>query len=470
MNNVLKKALGFASALVLSAGMVLAASPVQASDVDARIQVLERELAQLKQNQEVANERALAAEMKGPSFKYSAGKGLTIAAADNNWSIKFGQRLQLYSTFWLSQDSPTTGHQDGRMFVRRFRPGINVTSQQGFYQVVWTFNGTNQASGSDANKAGGAVAFNGDMYLDFSRTNPWLPKVGYGLNPSFGGIKEAGFGRTDGSPMLDAGNVALGSSVDSGFVLSWTKLPAMGTAKITHFELAIGHDERDEFQRSNPHGLSDDGRSMHLAFGIKPLGQAKMMGGVDVSSVKYSFGYVTAGDGYPLNVRIRPGGTVQRVRLVDAGGIRGSHDLQVHGLRWSPMKWFTISVNYGLYEGENDDGMKEAEANETRFAAEVWLWGPKSGMMGGSKKEGGISVRPMYLSGDVTWTGAGNTADFHNYGLSVVYNVPGGWFQIHGVWDNIGCEGNCTSHMENVVADEGDDSFNAFTLIAEYRF
>ena len=69
---------------------MLAASPVQASDVDSRIAALERELAQLKQNQDVANdERELAAEMKGPSFKYSAGRGLTIAAADNQWSIKF---------------------------------------------------------------------------------------------------------------------------------------------------------------------------------------------------------------------------------------------------------------------------------------------------------------------------------------------------------------------------------------------
>ena len=71
MNKVLKKALGFAGALGLTAVMVLAAAPVQASDVDARIQVLERELVQLKQNQE----SALAAEMKGPSFKYSPRQG-----------------------------------------------------------------------------------------------------------------------------------------------------------------------------------------------------------------------------------------------------------------------------------------------------------------------------------------------------------------------------------------------------------
>ena len=147
MNKVLKKVLGFASASVLTAVMVLAVSPVQASDVDARIQALERELVQLKQNQEATEERTLAAEMKGPSFKYAAGKGLTIAAADNNWSITFKNRLQLYSTFWLSQDDPEGGAQNGQMTVRRFHPSINVTSQQGFYDVRWGVSAAAQGRG-----------------------------------------------------------------------------------------------------------------------------------------------------------------------------------------------------------------------------------------------------------------------------------------------------------------------------------
>ena len=467
MNKVLKKVLGFASASVLTAVMVLAVSPVQASDVDARIQALERELVQLKQNQEATEERTLAAEMKGPSFKYAAGKGLTIAAADNGWSISFGQRLQLYSTFWLSQDSPETGHQNGRMFVRRFRPSINVTSQQGFYQVTWQFNNTN--AGTNANFA---TAFDGDMYLHFEKTNPWLPSVGYGLNPAFRGLREQGFGRTEASMTTDAGNIAFGSSVDNGLVLSWTKLPAMGLAKVTHFELAVGHDELNEYVRDNPpgRGLTDDGRSYHVSFGIKPLGGSKTMGGVNVSSVKYSFGYTTAGDGYPKRIAVRPGTTVQRVRLIRPPSVTGRHDYQTHGLRWSPMKWFTLSANYVAYEAESDVVSQLVEANEARIAAVIWMWGPKSGMMGGSKKEGGISIAPMYQTADVDWSGGeSGSADATNYGLAVVYNVPGGWMQVHGVWDNVGCEGVCQD-FSAVVAEEGDDSYNTFTLIAEYKF
>ena len=107
----------------------------------------------------------------------------------------------------------------------------------------------------------------------------------------------------------DAGQIAFGNgSVDRGLVLSWTKLPAMGLAKITHFELAVGHDELDEYGRdcsSCPYG-----RRPFVPRGLwhQSLWEApRSMGGVDVSSVKYSFGYVTAGDGYPKRISGTPG-------------------------------------------------------------------------------------------------------------------------------------------------------------------
>ena len=480
MNKVLKKVLGFASASVLTAVMVLAVSPVQASDVDARIQALERELVQLKQNQEATEERTLAAEMKGPSFKYAAGKGLTIAAADNNWSITFKNRLQLYSTFWLSQDDPESGAQNGQMTVRRFHPSINATSQQGFYDVRWIVSPAAQGA---ATTIGSVVGFDGDLWLHFEKTNPWLPAVGYGFNPSFKGNREAGFGRTEGSMMTIPGNVALGGAVDRGLILSWTKLPAMGTSKITHFELGVGHDELDEYVRwvgnkrpldgGTTPALQNDGRSYHLSFGIKPLGNSKGMGGVDVSSVTYSLTYVTLGDGYPKGAGARAATTVKRIRLISTGTVYGEHTYVAHGLRWSPVKWLTLSAHYGDYEanGQGDDAAKATDGKETRIAAQVWLWGPKSGMMGGSKKEGGISFSPMYNSTEYDWTG-GKTAEATNYGLAVVYNVPGGWMQIHGVWDNMGCESatdSCSGALR-AVAEDGEDNFNTFTLVAEYKF
>ena len=76
--------------------------------------------------------------------------------------------------------------------------------------------------------------------------------------------------------------------------------------------------------------FTDDGRSYHLSFGIKPLGNSKAMGGVNVSSVKYSLTYVTAGDGYPKGAGARAATTVKRIRLISTGTRYGEAYLRQH--------------------------------------------------------------------------------------------------------------------------------------------
>lgn len=443
MNKVLKKALGFASALVLMAVMVLAASPVQASDVDARIQTLERELAQLKQNQE----SALAAEMKGPSFKYKPGGGLTIAAADNNWSIRFTQRLQVYHTIWLSNENPEAGYQNLELRMRRFRPTINVSSQQGFYAVTWLLN-----NGSDG------TAFGGDGYINFDKLNPWLPSFGWGFSPSFSGNSQAGAFRTEDSPVLDG--LGIGGQQDGSFVLSWKKLPGMGISKITHLQVAWGQDNQPEATQG------DDGNSVGFALGLKPLAKAKGMGGLAVSSLSYTFGYQAHTD-TSSGLRARTPNLANRPTLINTGSVNADTTYMSHGLGWSPLKWLSLAANFATYERDPGGGV-DVEATDVRLAARVWLWGPKSGMMGGSKGEGGIYVAPLYSAADVDYDGG--SSDVTNTGVAVVYNVPGGWMQIHGVWDTFGCEGACPGANFAAVAEDGEDTFNTFTFVIEYKF
>ena len=80
------------------------------------------------------------------------------------------------------------------------------------------------------------------------------------------------------------------------------------------------------------------------------------------------------------------------------GGVSDSalHVYVGHGLGWSPVKWLSLAANYATYERDpgggverkRDDGsfglLSRAGAAVLRLAAQVWLWGPKSGMMGGS--------------------------------------------------------------------------------------
>ena len=452
MNMVFKKALGFASALVLMAGMALAASPVQASDVDTRIQALERELAQLKQNQE----SALAAEAKAPSFKYGAGKGLTIAAADNNWSIKFGQRLQVYHTLWLSNENPGAGYQNMELRIRRFRPTIDVTSQQGFYKVTWLLN-----------NGGDASTFGGDGYVNFDKLNPWLPSFGWGASPSFKGNTQAGAFRTEDSPLLDG--LGIGGQQDGSFVLSWTKLPNIGISKITHLQVAWGQDNQAEWAQG------EDGDSVGFAVGLKPLAKAKGMGGLSVSSLSYSFGYQAhTGMGADLEsarVRARTPNLANRPALIDIKATATTEyetTYMSHGLGWSPLKWLSFSANFATYERDPGSGV-DVEASDIRLAARAWVWGPKSGLMGGSKSEGGVYVAPLYSMADIDYADA--NSEVTNTGVAIVYNVPGGWMQVHGVFDTFGCEGACPGQtFKNVVTDEGEDDFNTFTIVLEYRF
>ena len=443
MKKVLKKALGFAGALGLTAVMVLAAAPVQASDVDARIQALERELVQLKQNQE----SALAAEMKGPSFKYSPGGGLTIAAADNNWSVTLKQRLQVYHTIWLSNENPEEGYQNLETRIRRFRPVIDVSSQQGFYKVTWLLN-----NGSDA------TTFGGDGFINFDKLNPWLPSFGWGASPGLSVHSQAGAFRTEDSPLLDG--LGMSGGQDGSFVLSWKKLPGMGISKITNLQVAWGQDNQDEW---NP---GHDGNNVGFALGLKPLAKAKGMGGLSVSGLSYSFGYQAHTD-TPSRVRARTPNLARRTVLIDIPEVNADTTYMAHGLGWSPLKWLSLSANFVTYERDPGGGV-DVEASDIRLAARVWLWGPKSGMMGGSKGEGGVYIAPLYSAGDVDH--AGGNSDVTNTGVAVVYNVPGGWMQIHGVFDTFGCEGACPGASFAAVAEDGEDSFNTFTFVIEYKF
>ena len=544
MTNFAKRALGLASALVFMGAMALVASPVQAADVDTRIEALERELAQLKQNQVASEERALAAEMKGPKFSYAAGKGLTIAAADNNWSIKFAQRLQVYSTYYMTQDNVEAGLQHGQMRVRRFRPSINVTSQQGFYAVNWQFSGKE------------TVAFNGDGYVNFNKINPFLPSLGWGYNPSFSGISKSLFSAED-AIFSDA--LAMGGAQDGSIVLSWKGLPAMGLAKVSHLNFAMGHDELDEYGSSQP--TTDNSRSFAASIGIQPLGAAKAMGGLDLSSLTYKFAYESLRNGYEEGVSTL--GTVHRTKsigLASIGKVVGDHTYYAHSLDWSPLKFINLTTHYVTWNADADAGldavkyaaavteaslntedaegnaltdmtkatpvlpspvvrgvsattadMEDRSVNELGVGLRLWLWGPKSGALGGSSSEGGISIAPVYTVVDIKKRGTGepmpqmvgtneatdeqtgvahdhdsdtNTANIvtpdyrtramggevRNTSVIVDFYVPGGWLKISGIWDNYSCDAS-VCHADVVTkASDGDDSFNTFTLAAEYRF
>jgi len=249
-------------------------------------------------------------------------------------------------------------------------------------------------------------------------------------------------------------------------VLSWKKLPAMGISIINHLEIAVGHDEVDEYGSHPAAGgsINTDGRSTAFALGIQPLAQADSMGGFSVSSLTYAFAYETLKD-FSEGVSGIKVATMQNpiAFVAGPGEVLGDHTYMFHSLSWSPVTWMGLAAHLATYDADADSGPDhDYDASEVRVAATMWLWGPKRGMMGGSATEGGIYVSPMY---SVTEFKPSNNKGT-NSGVAVVYNVPGGWMQIHGVWDSLKCDyENCS-----VATAEGKDSANVFTVIVEYKF
>ena len=342
-----------------------------------------------------------------------------------------------------------------------------MTSQQGFYEVKWTFNG---GGSQDA-------AFDGDGYLHFEKMNPYLPTVGFGYNPAIKALSEGAF-RVEDSILAD--NLAFAGSQDRSLVLAWNKLPNMGVAKVAFLNFAVGHDESptgsDEYKRDP--AVDDNSRSMLVTLGLRPLGGAKgMAGGIDMSSFEYDFAYESLRNGYSDGAgQLKTVNATKQVRLAKLGTAKGDHTFVGHGLKWSPLKPVSFAAHFIDWKADADSGVAaDLRATEWRIALNVWLWGPKSGMMGGSKSEGGISTSPMYSVIDLKDTGtnadgaANPIGEVKNLGWAVVYNVPGGWMQIHGIWDRYECDQVVCHGDVELVSDNGK-SFNTFTLVAEYKF
>ena len=398
--------------------------------------------------------------------------------------LNFHLPASLSSVIYITEDNDENGYQQGQIRIRRFRPSINVTSQQGFYEVKWTFNANSSA-------------FDGDGYLHFEKANPYLPTVGFGYNPSIKGLAEGAF-RVEDSILAD--NLAFAGGQDRALVLAWNKLPNMGLAQIAYLNFAIGHDEQPRSLKSSYEGttasgeavtvtgpsartdeyasdpaVTDNSRSMLVTLGLRPLGGAKAVGGIDMSSFQYDFAYESLRNGYNEGAaRLSTVNSTKAVNLANLGSEVGDHTFVGHGFQWSPLKPFSLAAHYIDWKADADSGVSaDLHATEWRVAVNVWLWGPKSGMFGGSKGEGGFSTSPMYSVIDVKDRGDGKAVgEVKNLGWAVVYHVPGGWMQIHGIWDRYECDpdsdGFC--HNDVTLVSDNNKSFNTFTLVAEYWF
>jgi len=496
MTKALRRVLATSSALVLTGVLALATSPVQASSVDQRIDTLEQELTRLKQEQTATREEAKAAIVKIPLFIYRPGSGLTIAAANDAWEIQFRNRLMVYWTFWTKGSDgtsiPKKGTTNGTLQIRRFRPAMNTRLKDGFYDLRFQLN---------TSSTGAATMFDAEMYIHFEQISPWLPYFGFGatpsaiLNPNNNNLSSGRGPRSEpGGALMDSNGVLTGSP-NRGVGFVWRKIPRLGPARITFFNVWLGQDRTNEFASQSSAPITRDGRSFVGGFGIKPFDKlggsfGKVMKGLQLSWGVFYQESPRATSGF-ARWRSRTSQTraqrIDLIRMRSAGTVRGFMLTPGVEYKW---KWITLNLAGEFNQARTCIGATSSgdrcmdgpliRSSGWQFIASFWLWSPKKGLLAGSHRDGGLMLAPMFgrvdwkINGGATLDKCGDCTSAHavQSGIGLWYYIPGRFMNVGVVWDHWLCN-NCNSDVSRTVKglSGGDDaSFDTITLISRFQF
>jgi len=494
MKKGFRRVLATASALSLTGALALAASPVQASTMNQRIETLEKEILRLKAEQVETREQSLAAAKKMPKIKYKPGGGLTISGASGEYALTLGNRLTMYWTFW-NDSQPKQSTANGVPQVRRYRPYMTTKVDKGFYDLRFTIDAANGGSSDQ----GDAFVFDADMYIHFEKMNRMLPTFAFGaspsatVNPQNENCSSKRCGRSE-SDFLSNGTGVITGGPDRGIGLVWKKLPNMGPMKIKYLNLFVSHDRvggNGQFASISGTAINTDGRAFTSGIGIMPFakGGSKMM-----RSVYVSLGYIhqqpydREGGDNAWNVRTNQT-RAQRISMIRTSslGMAGGFDYTTVGLGfkagsmtvraagiWAEHQICSEDPSGNCNEG---DGVK---GRGVRVLGEMFVYSPK-GWMTGSTKKGGVMLSPMYQRTDVQQSGSTDlrgcgtgcrSAHAVNSGVALWYYVPGGFMNVGVVWDHWACA-NCNSDIAKAVpgAAAGDNAdWDTVTLVSRFQF
>ena len=173
--------------LVLSmlAAFFLAAAGARAQSVDEKIQALEAELTQLKEQQIELKKEATAAAAAMPSFTYRPGNGLLIEAADKAWSLR--SSIEAHMRMPFHEGRAHAGRTSAEIMGRRFRPEFYYCINNCLYEIEAKLDldgwGTGNAKNA-TNTATGSILQRGAFHFHGENINPFLPTVSVGMDIS----------------------------------------------------------------------------------------------------------------------------------------------------------------------------------------------------------------------------------------------------------------------------------------------
>jgi hypothetical protein len=168
----------------LLAAFALAVVPAQAQNVEQKIQALEQELSQLKSDQMELKKEAMAAAAALPEFRYRAGNGMSIEAADKSWAVRMAFEGHLRMLFESGRDQ--IGRTNGEIMGRRFRPEFYYCINNCLFELEAKIDLDGLAPAMPELEQIGATSIlqRGAFHFHAEDLSPFMPTVTVGMDVS----------------------------------------------------------------------------------------------------------------------------------------------------------------------------------------------------------------------------------------------------------------------------------------------
>ena len=410
------KLLGLAASGFTLAAFLLAGAPVRAQNVDERINALEQELTQLKEQQIEFRKEATAAAAALPTFSYRPGDGLTIEAADKAWSFRATIEAHMRMLFESGRDQ--IGRTNGEIMGRRFRPGFFFCINNCLYEIETAIDldgfGTGNAKNS-TNTGGGSILQRGAVHIHLENVNPYLPTFSMGMDISTSAAatqSRQGSSSTGAQREYEILSRQVGPNTGragNGMTLTWDDRSLSGIGipgRMTRFQVGMANvSEGDD-------GLSSftDRKDFTTYLGVQPFSETKN---------KWTRGLLFEIGAWFCNndsrasaengcdrIRFRDHGDAASQTLFDTGSGsigKGLYTFIQPGITWT-VGPYKLRGTYGWAKPHDDEGVTRGKkrASGWLIGHDLYVWSPKGFLTGSANTPGSILLGQHFERNDAS--------------------------------------------------------------------
>ncbi|MGZ8433377.1 MAG: hypothetical protein ACXW6T_03200 [Candidatus Binatia bacterium] len=405
-----KLASAFMLAGMIGVGFTLPNESFGDIKIDGRINALEEELSQLKEQQIELKKEATAAAAAMPSFSYRPGNGMLIEAADKSWSFRHSFEAHMRYNFLSGRDQ--VGRSRGELEGRRFRPEFYLCVNNCLWEIDWRLD--LDGFGNNQPLQRGMISFHAE------NLHPWMPRVQFGMDTTNSGpasLSRQGSGGTGAQAEYDLFTANQGfntGSASSGLGLTWDdrSLSSIGIpGRIAR--LQVGMNAYGE--GGNGTQLNTDRKDFHAYGNIQPMSQVKNKW---VSGLLFEYGawFCNSDNRAAANgcnrMRVRDNSRGGRQTLFDTGANSVGDGLSVQhgpGLVWNvgpytlrAMRVWQNHEDRGTGIGGAANGRGRKQGSVFLIGHDLYLWSPKGWFTGSSTTAGSILVGTHFERTDVS--------------------------------------------------------------------